>query len=200
MSVGHKKAHGSNPDKGSRKYYDWAAIETKGRSTSALVVEAGKYNEHSSLEETIETHLIPIKSLTTRQMLRIKPRQAVETVELKGKQAEKIDVYVCARKHENVNAIKGRWCVTCNGKVEKIQKLTGRMIEVSIVKTLKLSDSTLLDRTKNFQQDYKLGLKMGSKPISRPDDNLKPIKEEESRVKDGEIALDDRDSYILGLD
>lgn len=51
-------------------------------STAALVAESGKYFECAEVEETPEDHIIPRRSLTQKQYLRIFP-QRLETEPLK---------------------------------------------------------------------------------------------------------------------
>ena len=129
-----------------------------GATFTAIGIDKAKFNEHTSVEETIEDHLIPRKSTTTKQGLRLFSRSVIDSVELKTRQAEKIDQQFCPKencgeviptKYDSLNnLVTYTFCPKCRARLVSRKILSGKMIEGSDIKILKLSDTTLLDKSK----------------------------------------------------
>lgn len=139
--------------------------ESHNISSTQQAFEAGIYNIYAStdkeaenpiiVEETVETHLIPRKSVSKSQHLALFDRVVTDSIELKGKIAEKVD-----------------------------GKLTGRMIEFTEVKTIKLSDKTLLNQTKQFPESIVDGYGAVINPtqLKRQESRSKRIRHDEDTI------------------
>lgn len=168
---------------------DYKAVAPRGYGATftAKGIDKAKFNEHTEVEETVEGHLIPRKSITTKQGLRIFSRSVIDSIELKTKQAEKIDQQFCPKStcgeviptsyDSQNNLVTYTFCPKCRTRLQSRKILSGKMIEGSDIKILKLSDQTLLDR-------------------SKPNNNLPRLNRLQSRGKQIEYNID-RDSEGL---
>jgi hypothetical protein len=122
------------------------AVHSQSQSATAAIGNTyAKFHACAEVEETVETHVIPRKSITESQLLGVFPQQ-IETAPIPTKQLDK-QPPTCTKcgKTDRVTLITDFWL--CK-RIGCYVRMPIRMIETTNNRVTWKSDKTLLNRTK----------------------------------------------------